>query len=147
MVEFVRLPDVAMVALRACAAGALPRVGKSVVRDGDTIVALGPDEWLMIAADGDADALVARGKAVCGTDGVAVDVSGNRVRFTLTGKDARALLARGCALDLGALGPGDAVSTLVARAQAIVIVTADGYTVLPRRSFAAYFTDWAAAAL
>ena len=143
MVEVVRLPEVAMVAVRSRESGKLPRVGKSAIVGGDTIVALGPDEWLVIAGEGDADAAVARGAALCGEDGVAVDVSGHRVRYAVTGRDARGLLARGCSLDLDALAPGDAVSTLVARAQAIVIVTDDGYVVMPRRSFADYIVDWA----
>ncbi len=147
MPDFVRLPDVAMVALRSREAGILPCVGSSIVIDGDTIVALGPDEWLVIAADGDAQALVTRAEALCASGGVAVDVSGNRVRFAVTGPDARDLLARACSIDLDALKTGSAVATMFARTQAIVIAESERYLVLPRRSFADYVATWVGAAV
>lgn len=55
MADFQRLPDRAMVALRHKdgTAHRLPTVGQSQIRGGDRIVAIGPDEWLIVAADDD----------------------------------------------------------------------------------------------
>lgn len=143
MAELARLADVAMIALRHREAGSLPPVGKSREIDGDRIVAIGPDEWLVIGRDGDAAALMAR---FADPRGVQVDVSGNRACYRVAGADVLDLLAAGCALDLEALRPGDAVSTLLARAQVILIAERDGFLVLPRRSFARYLEDWAGVA-
>lgn len=141
MAELQRLPDVAMVALRTRTRAALPAVGGSVMRDGDRIVAIGPDEWLVVGRDGDAAALLGR---LAPEGGVQVDVSGNRVLYRAVGTDALDLLAAGCALDLERLRPGDAVSTLLARAQVILVMEEDGgVLVLPRRSFGRYVEEWA----
>ena len=144
MVDVERLPDVAMATLRGDAAAGLPAVGTSTLRDGDRCIAIGPEEWLVVAADSDADALLLRIATAAGT---AIDVSGNRVRFRVAGPQALDLLAAGCALDLERLPPGAAVSTLIGRVPAVVVVEArDAFLALPRRSFAAHFASWACAA-
>ena len=143
MAEFVRLPDVAMAALRMGNARALglPRVGKSARLGNDLIVAIGPDEWLAIAPDAHSDALCGRMKSI---DGVALDVSGNRVTYSVRGPDVRWFLAAGVSYDLDHLKPGDAVSTVFARAPAILIAEEHGtFLLLTRRSFAAYVETWA----
>lgn len=145
MADFVRLPDVAMVALRMRndASHQLPAVGKSLMLGPDTAVAIGPDEWLIIAPDADAAAL-SKHATIFG--GVPVDVSGNRIRYRIQGKDARWLLAAGISLDIDHLATGDAVSTLFARAQVILVVEGeDRFLVLPRRSFGRYLEDWVSA--
>lgn len=144
MAELVRLPDVAMIALRRREAAGLPTVGRSTVHDGDRVVAIGPDEWLIIGRDGDSEALMARWHR---DESIAIDVSGNRVTYRLAGPGALTLLAAGCALDLERLKPDDAVSTLLARAQVVIVKeNAHAWLVLPRRSFARYLEDWAEAA-
>ena len=71
-------------------------------------------------------------------------MSGNRALYRVEGADPLDLLSAGCALDLEALRPGDAVSTLLARAQVIIVMEEDGgVLVLPRRSFTQYVQDWA----
>ena len=144
MASVARLPDVAMIALRVRERGGLPAIGCSADHGGDQIVAIGPDEWLAIAPDGDAAAL---GNRLAPLGGVRVDVSGNRVTLRVAGADTRDLLAGGCALDLEAMRPGDAVSTLLARAQVVLIAEAGGaFLILPRRSLAGYVLAWAEAA-
>lgn len=144
MAELRRLPDVAMAAVRRRDGAGLPVIGKSIVRDGDRVVAIGPDEWLVVGRDGDARALLDR---LAHLDAALVDVSGNRVVYRIERGDALHLLASGCALDLETLAPGDAVSTLLARAQVVIVVEEDGgMLVLPRRSFGPYLEDWARSA-
>lgn len=146
MAEFVRLPDVAMVALRAnaetAAASGLDRQPGAVrTRNGATVVTISPDEWLLIGTDEDPAALLAPYDRQSGF--VAVDVSGNRVGYALRGPDAPAVLARACAIDLAALASSGAAATTVARTQAIVLCDdAETYRLLPRRSFAAYLESW-----
>lgn len=141
MAELHRLPDVAMAVLRRRSADDLPPVGNWGASGQDIVVAIGPDEWLVLAPDLDAVALIARCMPLGGD---IVDVSGNRVRYRLVGDDAAWLLAGGCALDLERLEPGRAVSTLLARAQVIILREREGgMVVMPRRSFARYLEAWA----
>ncbi len=155
MADLIRMNDPAIVALRctpdliAAAGDALgmdiPRtVNRFVAGHRTTIAMVGPDDWLVIGDDPDAGPLVAALEAALSTRGAAVcDVSGTRVRFALTGRDALEALARGCSLDLERMEPGQCAATIVARAQAYLFVHADGvYELYPRRSFARYLEDW-----
>lgn len=108
---------------------------------------LGPDEWLVVAPDGDraglADALRA---AVDIEHGSVVDVSANRTTIAIAGAQAADLLAAGCAVDLHprAFGPGRCAQTLLAKA-AIILEQRDDtprFEVLVRPSFAAYLASW-----
>lgn len=143
MADLVRLPDVAMVAMRArgAAAADLPPVGTWQTMGDSRIVATGPDEWLAVARDTDAEGLLDRLQP---TGATLVDVSGNRIAYRMSGKGARWFLSAGCALDLDLLTPGVAVSTLLARAQVIILAEANSFVVMPRRSFGAYLEAWAA---
>ncbi len=95
---------------------------------------LGPDEWLVL---GGREADYAELPA-------AVDVSANRVCLELSGDEAAAVLARGCALDLhpSVFPPGRCAQTLVARAQVILWRTEDAFRLLVRPSFADYLRAW-----
>ena len=97
---------------------------------------LGPDEWLVVGADGDETAIV---RALEGAEGwiTAVDVSANRTVLELAGPRAREVLAKGCSLDLHprAFGPGQCAQTALARTQ--VILEAVGDARLPDSSSAA----------
>jgi sarcosine oxidase subunit gamma len=98
----------------------------------DTELWLGPDEWLVLGGR-EADYAVA------------CDVSANRVVLELSGADARAVLAAGCAIDLRprAFGPGRCAQTLLARAQVILQCTADDtFRIFVRPSFAPYLRAW-----
>lgn len=144
MAEFTRLPDVAMAALRLrdAAGQGLPVVGRYIAKGADRFIALGPDEWLAVADDDDASALLDRVRTY---GGAVIDVSGNRVVYRVSGPDARWFLAAGCSFDLDRLSPGDAISTMLTRAQVSVVAEAsDSFLVMPRRSFADYLERWAA---
>jgi sarcosine oxidase subunit gamma len=108
---------------------------------------LGPDEWLITASQAAAPwlhsaltrALVARHAAV-------VDLSSSRVAIEIAGSRARALLEKGCSLDLHprAFGPGQCAQTLLAKTQ-IVLDQLDAtplYRVFVRASYARWLCDW-----
>jgi len=114
---------------------------------------LGPDEWLIVDADGTADAIVAavRG-ALEGARGSVVDVSANRTTLRLAGPAAREILETGCSIDLHprAFAPGVCAQTTIARTSAILLEVdappdaAGGpdYRLLVRPSFAGYLASW-----
>jgi len=84
---------------------------------------LGPDEWLLTAPDSEAAAIqAALATALRGRHHALVDVSASRTVIAISGSDARAVLAKGCALDLHAVAFGQAncAQTLLARAQVIL---------------------------
>jgi len=139
MAELVRLPDVAMAVVRRRKPAGLPPIGKSVVIYGDRFIAIGPDEWLVLAPDADADVLLTR----LGEMGISSDVSGSRVRYRLRGAGALDLLAAGCGLDSELLVPGAAAATVLARIQVVILVEDAAILLLPRRSFGHYLENWA----
>jgi sarcosine oxidase, subunit gamma len=102
------------------------------------ILWLGPDEYLIVAPDGD-DVAGLEAESV-------VDVSANRTTIELSGPNARDVLEKGMPIDLHprAFGPGDCAQTLLARAQVLVrqVDAKPTYHVLVRGSFARYLADW-----
>ena len=106
---------------------------------------LGPDEWLVVTTT-DAVALADQLAAAVGDEpGVAIDVSANRTVLELSGSRARAVLEKGCPVDLHprAFGPGRAVSTTLARVPVLLWQTGESsYQLLPRSSFADYVARW-----
>ena len=138
MAEFQRIRDVAMAALRHKdgTAHRLPTIGRSQLRGEDRIIAIGPDEWLIVAADDDDVALLSR---VAALDGIAINVSGNRACF----RSGFHFLQNTCAYDVTSMLPDAAVATVLGRAQIILVKEAEpgSFLVLPRRSFARYLEE------
>jgi sarcosine oxidase subunit gamma len=125
---------------------ALPRSAGEVTGDGHhSVLWQGPDEWLVVSQL-PAEALLADLEdGVAGAHAAVVDVSANRTVLELTGAAARAVLQKGCPLDLHrrAFGPGRAVSTTLARVPLVLWqVGPDSYRLLPRSSFADYVARW-----
>lgn len=139
----------------ACAAAgfglALPlQPCRAVVGDGRAALWLGPDEWLLLAPkdaeDGTEDALRA---ALGSVPHALVRVGDRHAALTVGGPRAEALLAAGCALDLGAdaFPPGMCTRTLLAKAEIVLWRhRTDGFRLEVRRSFAAYAWDFLAEA-
>jgi sarcosine oxidase subunit gamma len=99
---------------------------------------LGPDEWLLVAAEDDAPdfgALADRHHSL-------VDVGHRYAAFTVEGVEAPLALAAGCPLDLHpeAFTPGSATRTLLGKAEIILwrLGDAPSYRVECARSFAPY---------
>ncbi|MDR7300425.1 sarcosine oxidase subunit gamma [Haloactinomyces albus] len=112
----------------------------------DAVLWLGPDEWLVMAPEGQAGRIVeAVRTASADSPGSTVDVSANRTTLRLAGPTAREVLEKVCSLDLHprAFGPGQCAQSLFGRTQAVLwqVGTEPDYRLLVRGSFANYLTD------
>lgn len=109
---------------------------------------LGPDEWLILAGPGRQGELEDLLRAAIGdSPGAVTDVSAQRTALSLSGPAARAVLARGCAIDLDPrVAPaGTCVQTLLARAGVTIVVRDERggeFLLLVRASFADYLAAW-----
>jgi sarcosine oxidase, subunit gamma len=125
----------------------LPFVPNSVAsREERRALWLGPDEWLVVDADGQHQALeqVLR-HGLDGAFGSIVDVSANRTMVEIRGERARELMGHGVPIDLDArsFGPDHCAQTLLAKAQVIIERrNAEELHVYVRTSFATYLADW-----
>ena len=162
VVELRELPFQTMAGLRANPAGdagarlgaltgGLPAASGEVRGSGDTAVLwLGPEEFLLVAP---AEAHESLGGTLPGAliealgdgEGQVVDLSANRTTFELSGPRARAVLEKGCALDLHprVLKAGTALSTEIGGIPAILWKSAEeSYRIFPRASFAEFLGRW-----
>jgi sarcosine oxidase subunit gamma len=110
---------------------------------------LGPDEWLIVTAAGDAArTALALGEACSGVHVAVNDVSGGNIALHLTGDTARDVLARGCTLDLhpDVFSVSSCAQSGLARANILLGLIEDTPTfeIVVRRSFADYLCRWLA---
>ncbi len=108
---------------------------------------LGPDEWLVVAADDRREAMQTALRTGLGARSFAlVDVSAMRTIIGLSGPLAREVLMKSCRLDLHprAFGPGQCLQTALARAHVILHALDDtpAYDIYVRNSFAVYLGQW-----
>jgi sarcosine oxidase subunit gamma len=153
-------PFTAMTGVRVAAAG-FPRAGAPgltlpatpstwVPAGSGRAIWLGPDEWLLTSTTERPRDLEARLRAATAPfGGTATDVSAQRITLRLTGIRTRAVLAKGCALDLHprSFRRGDSAQTMLGQAGVILLALADDggdYAVLVRSSLAGYLADWLA---
>jgi sarcosine oxidase, subunit gamma len=131
--------------------GGLPPRSGDVRGTGDTAVLwMGPQEFLVVApAEAHeslgGDLIQALRSALGDGEGQVVDLSANRTTFELTGPRARALLEKGCSLDLHprVLKTGTALSTEIGNIPAVLWKTGDeSYRIFPRASFAYFLGRW-----
>jgi sarcosine oxidase, subunit gamma len=162
IVELSELPFLTMVGLRASAGsdtakrlaavtGGLPARSGAVAGSGDTSVLwLGPGEFLVVAPNEAHESLggglIPALRDALGVDaGQVVDLSANRTTFELTGPRARAVLEKGCSLDLHprVFKAGTAFSTEIANIPAILWKTGEeSFRIFPRASFAEFLGRW-----
>ncbi len=139
-------PDGPAAACLAAVLGSeLPGPNRAVAAGAHRVLWLGPDEWLVVAADGQEDALVASLAAAVGEDGAVIDLSANRTGLELSGAFARDVLATCCTFDFHprVCGPGQCAQTLIQKAGVLIDQrTDDTYLLLVRPSFAAYVAEW-----
>jgi sarcosine oxidase subunit gamma len=108
---------------------------------------LGPNEWLLIGPDGDAD-LIAGGveAALDGRFHALVDIGHRNVGIQVSGPRAADVLNSGCPLDLveAAFPTGMATRTLLGKAEIVLMRLDDAptYQVECWRSFSAYVHDY-----
>lgn len=108
---------------------------------------LGPDEWLVTAPEGAAPDLMGRiTRALANRQAAISDLSASRAIIEITGPRARALLEKGCGLDLHprAFGPGSCAQTLFAGLPVIIdqLSAAPAYRLFVRRSAARWLAEW-----
>lgn len=114
---------------------------------GRAVLWLGPDEWLVVAADGEAPELERRIRDTAGDDPwlSVTDLSHNYTGLALSGTAAVDVLAKGCPLDLHprSFGPGDCAQTVLAGTRVLLRATATGtFELWVRNSFARYTAAW-----
>ena len=107
---------------------------------------LGPDEWLLLALPGEGDAVsAALEDALAGQAHSLVDVTHRQVALSVTGPEARDLLASGCPLDLAheSYPVGMCTRTLFAKAEVVLWRrSAEEYHLETGRSFSGYVLGW-----
>lgn len=106
---------------------------------------LGPDEFLVRTAESRVAPIIDSLEGLPGRQSVN-DLSGGLCTLQLGGEDVRALLAKGCTLDLHprAFGPGRCAQTGLAKANVLLACIRDesDIDVVVRRSFADYVSRW-----
>ena len=115
----------------------------SLVREGE-VLWLGPDEWLVVAAPGEAEPLVAELESrLAGGHRSVVDVSANRVVIELAGASRLELLSSACPIDLDPRSwtAGRCAQTLFGGAQVLLQERASDTRLIVRPSFATYVVD------
>ena len=115
----------------------------------DAVLALGPDEFLVLAGPGHSEELESRLRSALDDEpGAVTDVSASRTLLRISGRNARRVLAHGLAIDLGRLPEGFSAQTLLAQCAVVVFSDGDPWTdddllkVLVRSSFAAHLAHW-----
>jgi sarcosine oxidase subunit gamma len=108
---------------------------------------LGPDEWLITAPDGAVPELLSWIRHAAADRRAQVsDLSASRIVIEIAGPRARALLEKGCGLDLHprAFTPGSCAQTLFAHLPVILDQTSamPSYRLFVRRSAARWLCDW-----
>jgi len=148
----VELGSPAATALETALRVALPKsVGEVARGAGYEILWLSPDEFLLVTTPErggvvDVDDLVdALNGALGEQPGSVVDLSANRVVLELSGPSARAVLEKGCALDLHprVFQAPSALQSAIGKVPAIIWKSGEErYYVLPRASFADFLVKW-----
>lgn len=111
------------------------------------LIWLGPDEWLLVAPDGEAAGLETDLQSRLADHAwlSVVDVSSNYTGFALSGSRARDVLSKGCALDLDAqaFAAGSAAQTVLAQSRVLLTgVDDEAIEIRVRNSFARYLLEW-----
>ena len=135
----------------ASVAGGLPaRCGEVSGKEGVSVLWLGPSEFLVVAPEEAHDSLggdlIGSLTAALGdAPGQVVDLSANRTTFELSGPRARAVLEKGCALDLHprSFTAGTALATEVGNIPVVLQKTGEeSFRLFPRASFADFLGRW-----
>jgi sarcosine oxidase subunit gamma len=135
----------------ASVTGGLPvRCGEVAGREGVSVLWLGPSEFLVVAPEEAHDSLGgdligSLTSALGDAPGQVVDLSANRTTYELSGPRARAVLEKGCALDLHPreFRAGTALSTEVGNIPVTLWKTGEeSFRLFPRASFADFLGRW-----
>lgn len=125
----------------------LPITPNTVSEGGHRVCWLGPDEWSVVTAAGDAGVLLEQLQtALAGEHAAVNDLSGGLAVVRISGADSRRLFARGCTLDFhpDKFVPGSCAQAGLAKASVLFIHTGgrDVFDLVVRRSFLDYMVRW-----
>lgn len=114
------------------------RIGMRMVAGGRSALCLGPDEWMVEAAENDSGAVVATLAELAPRVPMSVvDVSDRETTLVLTGTGVLDLLATGCPLDLARMPVGAGTRTVFDSVQVVLTREAeDRFHLVVWRSFA-----------
>ena len=99
----------------------LTEVCRAAVEGDHAALWLGPDEWLLLAPDGEADALGAKlTSALAGVPHSLVDISHRNAGFEITGEHGPAVLNVGCPLDFDPFPVGMSTRTVLGKAEVVL---------------------------
>ena len=118
-----------------------------VEADDNTIMWLGPNEWLVVTEQENVYELINRLETELGDTFSAInDVSGGNTVLELSGTKAQALLLKGCPLDLhhSVFSVGHCAQTVMAKTSMTLWQVDDApvYKLIVRRSFSDYLGLW-----
>jgi len=134
--------EVRAIAERSFGAALSGKACRAAVSKDRAALWLGPDEWLLLASEADADAIASQlSAALAGAHHALVDVSHRSAGILLKGPQAAALINHGCALDLAhaSFPVGMCTRTLFEKAEIVLWRTEEHtYHVEIERSFAVY---------
>jgi sarcosine oxidase, subunit gamma len=126
--------------------GAWPQKTGIVASGGIDTICVGPTDWLVLAADPDPTPLLRRLDVLfAGSTFRATNVSQALIRVKIEGREARDLLAKGCALDLHPqrYPPGQSSRTRFADMPVIVrCMRPSTFECIVALSYADYFLSW-----
>src|SRR5690242_11013124 len=112
------------------------------------VLCIGPTDWLAITADVDTTGLLRTlSAAFAGSSFRATDLSCALTRIRVVGADARALLSKGCSLDLHpqVFCPGRSARTRFAGMPVLIRCIGDAtFECIVARSYAQYLQSWLA---
>ena len=119
----------------------------SASRDGEAILALGPDEWLVVLPmEVASERVESLGGALSGTHHALVDVTHSRTIMGLSGPHARDVLMKATNVDVHprAFSAGQCIQAHLARCHMLLHQLDDSpaYDIYVHRSFAAYAWTW-----
>ncbi len=108
---------------------------------------LGPDEWLIVTPPGQQQALQASlDQVLQGVFAAVTDISSGQTILSISGANARALISKGCPLDLHprVFQSGECAQTRMAKAGVLISLEDDApsFHLLVRRSFSDYLGIW-----
>jgi len=111
---------------------------------GQLSLAVRPQRWLLLTAPVAAAPAATRWQGACAGIGAAVDLSSALAVFHLAGSAARAVLARGCRLDLhpDAFPSWRAAATPIAQVAVILASLPAGWLLLAPATTARHFHEW-----
>lgn len=138
-------------ALRSAAAEGgtiLPDCGRLARAAGELTLCVRPGRWLLLAAPARAPRGPPPWYRRCAQPPALVELSSALATFVLAGPGTRAVLSRGCRLDLDApvFAPGHAAATIMGQVAVTLAALPAGILLLTPASTARHFSEWLAAA-